>query len=856
MCGKNFRLGSTKDGAYLDFDLFARGQLIKLYGLKRDGHGVANPATASQYAFDSLLAYPLKSGDRFMGYLNHFSSQRVAFTSTERNLLEIFARQAVITIERFDPEGLLDWSFGLLSELSKSLQSMSPSAFLTHLAEMARQLLSVRACIVWTLHRQTDRFRIAGATSNVDDAYRRIELDRSAFGVNHHLEHRDARTVGYLHDVSEQGVHYTHAAEAKQRGWVTLLTAPMWVDTEFIGMIDVYTDTLRHFKPWEKRVFGMFANRAALSIGIANLLAAVSDTNKRRTQLNEALDEISEARNAETVMQLILHRALQIVNSRQGYISRFDQGGELRIVHHVGNPPKSYPLRIGQGVSGKALSHEQPIIVSDSRSADIERAREEMAEYSGSILAVPMLIANAQIRTGGNIRHVSRPVGVLTVCKPGVGEISSADCDILLPLANQAAMLIERLESERQLNHLRQIERDIFGKRDAVEIINTLLRGIVDAFGFQYVNISLVIPGERRVKSTYVIGIPNNREGDFVKRCDYSFESQHIHASIIRARTIEVLDIGDERYDPALSELFTHERWLRVFIPMIIPPQRRPLGILEAGYPESYRRHIYERDVQNLKNFVDYAVFAHEQSKSLLLDPSIHGLRNPIVSIRGTASRLMRRHPRRKDNWDDRKMLASILHASDLLRVQIRRLEYILEQETGRVQPERVDVFKDVITPVKNLLRPVVEDRGLNWRAIRCKPNASTKPLLYLDKGKLTEIVYNLMANAILYAHEDSSLFNIQVLADEDLKNFYIRFQDSGIGINPNNKNRIFDRGFRSDEAVGKNVAGSGHGLTIARDFARSLGGELELLHYYRPTEFVLSLPKSLGEKPHDTIRR
>jgi signal transduction histidine kinase len=130
---------------------------------------------------------------------------------------------------------------------------------------------------------------------------------------------------------------------------------------------------------------------------------------------------------------------------------------------------------------------------------------------------------------------------------------------------------------------------------------------------------------------------------------------------------------------------------------------------------------------------------------------------------------------------------------------------------------------------------------------------------VYVDRGRLSQVVFNLLSNSIKYSEKDRSLFTIRISVEETRDNYIIVFKDWGIGIKKGLEEKIFEDGFRAPEAINKRVAGSGLGLTIARAAVREMGGDLKLVGNYRPTTFHLVLPKSLKEQPHgkgqDTYR-
>lgn len=117
-------------------------------------------------------------------------------------------------------------------------------------------------------------------------------------------------------------------------------------------------------------------------------------------------------------------------------------------------------------------------------------------------------------------------------------------------------------------------------------------------------------------------------------------------------------------------------------------------------------------------------------------------------------------------------------------------------------------------------------------------PNAP-KVELFSDPARLQQILNNLLSNASKFTSSGSIVLSYNVNEDDDAVTFSVT--DTGIGINPKNKEKIFDRFVKLDH----DTQGAGLGLTIARMLARNLGGDLMLdTTYTGGARFILTIPK------------
>lgn len=828
----------------VDFKLLARGGVIKKNNLQQGKQSIISPELARKFNLNSLLSYPLKSDERLVGYVSHYHLSPDQFSDHDERLLGIFADQIMLVLEKANHQSVIDRALTILKELLQSPLSASPDDFLETVAEKACELLSVPICIVWKIDEQDERLKVVATCGGIDEDYKKIELELSEAGFERSSRHRG---VAYIEDVTKKNERYSHPAEAKQRGWVSLLSAPVRVHGRLIGMLDVYTKEARFFKHWERDLFGAFAYHAALSIEKSELLK----------RLTNVMLQMSDVGSVEELLEILLKGSLELVCSNRGWISLLnDKTGELHIVAPKGGIPGKRQLKLGRGITGKALIEERPVRVGNVKSVAWHGVYEKFWEDTCSEMAIPLLLIKAQAHVGQDIKLVTKPIGVLNIESPVPNAFSKLDEDCILSLAYQAAIIIERLEGERKRESLRNIEQKIVNEKDYEQVIQVLMRGIMSTLGFEYVNISLVDQEENSIKTEYIRGLQSKNEIDrFKSMAVHSLNSKDIQADIVRRGKTEVPAQEDERFDDAIYRRFGHDKMLRVFVPMVGASDTKPFGTVEAGYQKRYRKHIYERDVQILQSFVDYAVQAFEQKRSGMLDKISHEFKAPIVGIRNNASFLQRRFDVLPNELLESKF-NDILTDCEILLYQVGQLEHILGRPSPISKVEKTFVYRDIIIKTINQLKPMFLERRFDLSKINYNPADSTRIKIYVDKAKLNQVVYNLLTNSIKYAEDDPETFAIKIEMEEDENNFIIKFKDWGIGISRELREKIFEDGFRTPEAIQMNVNGSGLGLTIARKIMRHMGGDLKLGSNHKPTEFLLQIPKKLSEEPNDIVRR
>ena len=111
------------------------------------------------------------------------------------------------------------------------------------------------------------------------------------------------------------------------------------------------------------------------------------------------------------------------------------------------------------------------------------------------------------------------------------------------------------------------------------------------------------------------------------------------------------------------------------------------------------------------------------------------------------------------------------------------------------------------------------------------------------DMGKIQQVFYNLLDNAIKFSHHDSV---IKIETNEKSNKIYVSVKDSGIGIPKDDLKLIWDRFYKSDTSRGKDKKGTGLGLSITKEIIHAHGEHINVISTEGAgSEFVFSLAKS-----------
>jgi signal transduction histidine kinase len=222
--------------------------------------------------------------------------------------------------------------------------------------------------------------------------------------------------------------------------------------------------------------------------------------------------------------------------------------------------------------------------------------------------------------------------------------------------------------------------------------------------------------------------------------------------------------------------------------------------------------------------------------KSDFISTAAHQLRTPLTGIRW-ALEALEKEPLTESQH---ALVASAVGKSHDLVAIVGTLLDISSIESGK--------HKYTFTPtdLRDLVSSVTSDFTLMAQktnvSVYYKDSGETMPNVRADREQIKWVLNNLIENAIRYTPVGGS---VQVSTSKIPGKILVRVRDTGIGITPKDRNNIFERFYRADNAIAKENAGNGLGLYIARTIATDHGGDLDFASNTEGpgTTFTLSLP-------------
>lgn len=236
---------------------------------------------------------------------------------------------------------------------------------------------------------------------------------------------------------------------------------------------------------------------------------------------------------------------------------------------------------------------------------------------------------------------------------------------------------------------------------------------------------------------------------------------------------------------------------------LVVLNPRDELGMLASAFNDTLAR--LERSFGQLRRFTSDA--AHE-------------LRTPLTAIRSVGEVGLQKDA---DRTYYREVIASMLEETGRLGRLVDGLLLVARADSGQVQLERTDLSAlELARETAALLDVLAEEKG---QTISIQGSDAAR--LHADRTILRQVLVNLLDNAIKYSPQGGRIAVRVRRAGTNTT--AIEIEDTGPGISPEYREKVFDRFYRTDEARSRDTGGVGLGLAIAKWGAEVHGGHLEL---------------------------
>ena len=260
-----------------------------------------------------------------------------------------------------------------------------------------------------------------------------------------------------------------------------------------------------------------------------------------------------------------------------------------------------------------------------------------------------------------------------------------------------------------------------------------------------------------------------------------------------------------------------------------------------------YQAYVYEKQKKEILNAYKEAQKA-TNAKSEFLSKISHDIRTPVNAVVGYTE-IAKRNINDKEKLKDAFNKISI--ASNHLLNLIDEVLDMSKIESGKAYniEEEVCHLSDLVDEVTRLMQKEISDKNLK---VHTNFSLMDDGVVSCDRLHLSQILLNLLCNAIKYSYPEKNIFIdvVQFTSDDESNSIYeFHVKDEGCGINQDYLDKIFIPFEREKTALNNAVAGTGLGLAITKSLVEMLHGTIEVSSELgKGAEFVVTLPLAVPD--------
>lgn len=763
-----------------------------------------------QAAFASV---PMMVDGRVVGVLNICDPRDGAvLTDYDVSLLSIMANQAAIAISNARLHANLQRrvdNLAVINEVGRALNAtLDPEELLNTIVETSAQLLGCDYATIFLLDSQD-----GGFASRTSYGYG-IEKAKNLYCAYEGLVNSVAE-AGKALIIPDTSADPRFSPEPIEIG--SMLMVPLATRDKVIGVLTAERKEKGGFDTTDQLLLSTLADQAVIAIENARLYEEITRSaqeleqkvEERTEELAQAIKELTAERDhVEALYRItrdlgisldldrVLIQALALINEAVGV----DHGSIMLLDPESGNliyraalgRDKPLPrggkmtnFRRGVGLAGWVLEHREPVIIEDVARDERWIVSPGQERVSKAALAVPLAVGEDVL-------------GVLLLHHPQPGYFTETHLKLVSAAASQVAASINNAELYRMIREsAERMGGMLRAQQEEASKSRAILEGIADGVMVADARGNVIL---LNAAAEEILGM--SREG---------IAGRPIH---------ELSGLYGAEGDTWLALI---KEWAQA-----LPAEDEPTSFESRFETEEKVVSVHMAPVLMRDEFLGtVSVFrditkevAIDRMKSELISTVSHQLRTPMTSIKGYTD-LLYLETVGEINEAQRRFLSIIKSNADRLALLADDLLDISRIETGRIRLNLEFIHISAISDeIAASLRGQIEEKGLSLKL----DIPEGLPPIIGDRDRVTQILTNLIDNARHYTPAGGQ---ITVSAQVRGNFLQVSVADTGIGIAPEDQEKIFGRFYRADHPLVQEVAGTGLGLSIVKSFVEMHGGDI-----------------------------
>ena len=662
----------------------------------------------------------------------------------------------------------------------------------------------------------------------------------------------DGRAV-HIADVLDDP-EYDSWENQRSLGFRTILAVPLLRQQMPIGVIILIRKVVRPFTDKQIELVTTFADQAVIAIENARLFDEVqartkelTDSLEQQTATSEVLQVISSSPGElEPVFKTILENATQICEAGFGNLLLYGGGVFRNVSFH--NVPESFPeqdrgdpiIPPANAPLARLIQTKQPVHVADIRTE---------AAYKAGFRPLSLIADAGGARTLLTVPMLNRTelVGAIAIYRQEVRPFADKQIELVANFAKQAVIAIEnaRLLNElrdrttqlgrsvEELRALGQVSQAVNSTLDLKTVLGTIVAKAVQLSGTEAGTIYEFDEYQRDLlfRSTYgmddsvIAALKDHHIGISEPTIDQAVRS-HAPVQISDIREIPMTPARDIASRAGYRALLVVPLLARDHVVGVLVVRRKAPGAFPQDTVDLLKTFAAQSvlAIQNAHLFTEIdeksrQVEIASQHKSQFLANMSHELRTPLNAILGYTELIL-------DNIygetpDKMREVLDRLHANGKhLLGLINDVLDLSKIEAGELTLDLADYsLKEVVQTVSTAVESLATGKKLAL-TIDVAPNL---PRGHGDERRLVQVLLNLVGNAIKFTDKGEVAIKATVVDGS----FTVAVRDTGPGVAPSDRDKIFGEFQQADNAATKRKGGTGLGLSIAKRIIGMHGGRI-----------------------------
>lgn len=290
-----------------------------------------------------------------------------------------------------------------------------------------------------------------------------------------------------------------------------------------------------------------------------------------------------------------------------------------------------------------------------------------------------------------------------------------------------------------------------------------------------------------------------------------------------------------------MTALFAAFHWLMICLPVYrMQKSAREYALGNYSMPICMNREDELGFLADTMDFMADSLKDHDEDQRKLISNISHDFRSPLTSIKGYIEAML-------DGTIPFEMQEKYLN------IVLRETERLTKLTSGLLTLNSMDPKQNRLCKSRFDINTVIKNTAATFEGTCTARNISIELLftdwesyVYADMGKIQQVLYNLIDNAIKFSRPDSV---ITIETTMKYEKIFVSVRDTGVGIPKDSLKKIWERFYKTDASRGRDKKGTGLGLAIVKEIIQLHDENINVVSTEGVgTEFIFSLKRAEDE--------